>query len=206
MGPVTQGIYSTLCGVISDHLAISTPPNPELHPELEHLRRSLSAAAQRPDFRHPRARSYRSIFQHALEVGRRGGIGSIASALQELSSDLPWDYHYPARAGEADLAGNIGFAELIGPDGPLQARDCRVGFTLIAPDTQYPLHAHPAIELYMVIAGIAIWSASGADQVVPPGGFVLHRTNEPHAMQTTHEPLLALYSWRGDLETAAYYL
>jgi hypothetical protein len=35
---------------------------------------------------------------------------------------------------------------------------------------------------------------------------VLHRSNQPHAMRTHAEPLLALYGWRGDLETSAYYL
>jgi hypothetical protein len=36
--------------------------------------------------------------------------------------------------------------------------------------------------------------------------FVLHRSNEPHAMRTLTEPLLAIYSWSGDLDTAAFYL
>ena len=203
---VTLGLYSTLCTAIDDHLSLLRPGNPDLDPELKHLQRSLATASQRPDFREPQAPRYRHILDRAIEVGRRQGIGSIASAMLELPLDLPWDYHYPHRVGEADLAANIGFAELIGPDGPLLAQECRVGFTLIAPATEYPLHAHPAIELYLVIAGIAIWTASSGEQVVPPGGLVLHRTNEPHAMHTQQEPLLALYSWRGDLDTPAYYL
>jgi len=35
---------------------------------------------------------------------------------------------------------------------------------------------------------------------------VLHRTNQPHAMRTFAEPLLALYGWRGDIDTPAFYL
>jgi quercetin dioxygenase-like cupin family protein len=88
----------------------------------------------------------------------------------------------------------------------MDAPHCRVGFTLIAPNTFYPMHAHPATELYWIIAGHAEWSASGARRIVPPGGFVLHQSNEPHAMRTFAEPLLALYSWSGDLDTAAFYL
>ena len=53
----------------------------------------------------------------------------------------------PPRNEAEDLAERIGFAELIGPRAPLTAPDCRAGFTLMAPDTFYPLHAHPAIEL-----------------------------------------------------------
>jgi hypothetical protein len=75
----------------------------------------------------------------------------------------------------------------------------------MAPRTFYPLHTHPAVELYLVIAGEAQWTTPDADRIVPPGQFVLHRSNEPHAMRTFADPLLALYAWRGDLFAPAVY-
>jgi quercetin dioxygenase-like cupin family protein len=76
----------------------------------------------------------------------------------------------------------------------------------MAPDTFYPLHAHPAIELYLVIAGHAQWTTPASERIVPPGEFVLHHANQPHAMRTFAEPLLALYGWRGEIDTPAFYL
>ena len=124
-----------------------------------------------------------------------------------LSAPLPWRYSYPPRPEDAvDLAERIAFAELIGPRAPLTAPGCRAGFTLMAPDTFYPMHAHPAIELYLVVSGHAQWTTPEAERIVPPGEFVLHGSNQPHAMRTFAEPLLALYGWRGDLDTPAFYL
>jgi hypothetical protein len=170
-------------------------------PCVEHLRRSVEVAVARPSFTASAARDYGAILQAAVALGRREGLAGIAAAVAALPA-LPWDYQYP----EQGLAERIGFAEVIGPDGPLDAPLCRVGFTLMAADTFYPLHAHPAVELYWVVAGRAEWSQSQTRRMVPPGEFVLHGCNEPHAMRTFAEPLLALYCWSGDVQTAPRYV
>ena len=78
---------------------------------------------------------------------------------------------------------------------------------MIAPHTVYPAHSHPAIELYLVVSGTAIWQAGGAPATPqPPGSAILHPSGIPHAMITGAEPLLALFTWRGDLQTAPSYL
>lgn len=130
----------------------------------------------------------------------------IATALRALREPLPWHYHYPQRDDAPDLAARIGFAELIGPRGPLIAPDSRAGFTLMAPHTFYPLHRHPAVELYLVISGTAEWIAPPSQRFVPPGDYILHASNQPHAMRTAADPLLALYAWSGNLITPATYL
>jgi quercetin dioxygenase-like cupin family protein len=134
------------------------------------------------------------------------GPNPIARALAELRDPLPWHYHYAPRDDAPDLAARVAFAELIGPRAPLTAPACRVGFTLMAPHTFYPLHNHPAVELYLVIAGTAEWIAPPAQRLVPPGDLILHTSNQPHAMRTSHEPLLALYAWSGDIDTPAVYI
>ncbi len=169
---------------------------------VRHLREAALAAAPRAfDARRPSA-DRAAILSAALAACR----DPIGAALAAAPGGLAWRYDYPARPGEADLSDRIAFAELIGPRGPLDAPDCRVGFTLMAPETFYPLHAHPAVELYLVLSGEAQWTATGAERMVPPGGFVLHRSNEPHAMRTFGTPLLALYAWRGAIEVPAFYL
>jgi mannose-6-phosphate isomerase-like protein (cupin superfamily) len=164
---------------------------PGMDPEIQHLNRAVRSAAVRREFNTAAKGLYDIMLASAIAIGLH---------------PLAWDYQYPPHPSAQDLAERIGFAELIGPDGPMDAPQSRVGFTLMAADTFYPLHAHPATELYLVIAGNAQWTASDRHRQVPPGGFVLHRSNEPHAMRTLTEPLLALYSWSGDLDTAAFYL
>lgn len=177
-----------------------------VEPEVRHLRRSVGRAVPRSGFTGDAGRDYSHILTPAVAAGRGHGAAVIADALAGLTDTLPWHYHYAPRPGEADLAGRIAFAELIGPRAPLIAPECRVGFTVMAASTFYPLHAHPAIELYLVIAGHAEWTTPGMERIVPPATFVLHGTNEPHSMRTFAEPLLALYGWRGDTDAPAVYL
>lgn len=139
-------------------------------------------------------------------LGAGASVAIVADALTVLSVPLPWRYHYPARADVPDLAERIGFAELIGPAGPLIAESTRIGLTLMAPETFYPWHAHPAVELYVVISGTARWMTATSDRELLPGACVRHLSNEPHAMRTQREPLLALYAWSGDIASPAVYL
>jgi quercetin dioxygenase-like cupin family protein len=168
-----------------------------------HLRDAAAAAVPRPGFAASSSPDYAAILQGAALAARNQPTAGIAAA---LPSGLPWHYSYPSQPGSAALAERIAFAELIGPIGPLFAPDCRVGFTLMAADTLYPLHAHPAVELYLVIAGHAEWSVPGSQRIVPPGDFVLHHEDQPHQMRSFDEPLLALYGWQGDITTPPRYL
>lgn len=53
----------------------------------------------------------------------------------------------------------MAWAEIIGPGAPLRHAALCLGFVLFAPETYYPPHAHPAVELYHVISGAALWTA-----------------------------------------------
>jgi len=104
------------------------------------------------------------------------------------------------------LGQNIAFAEIIGPAAPFRSDSVCLGLTLIGPETLYPVHRHPAIELYYVVAGIATWTLDGLSQDHPPGTFILHPSQAIHAMRTHAEPLLAIYSWSGsDVRTSSVY-
>ncbi len=130
-------------------------------------------------------------------------LTGIASALAACWQRLDWHYHYPERP---DLAANIGFAELIGPSGPLWSDKIRAGFTFMAPGIFYPLHDHPAVELYIVLSGRAEWTRRTMTTNQDAGAAILHASMEPHAMKTVTEPLLALYVWTGDIASPARYL
>lgn len=199
------GTFANVARAIATHLATAPTPAP-LATDLLHLRQAAERAVPRDGYAAAPGRDYTAILSPALAAARGHPAAAIAEAIAALPGPLPWRYSYQPRADLADIAERIAFAELIGPQAPLIAPACRVGFTLMAPDTFYPLHAHPAIELYMVIAGHAQWTTPEAERIVPPGAFVLHATNQPHAMRTFAEPLLALYGWRGDIDTPPFYL
>jgi quercetin dioxygenase-like cupin family protein len=143
----------------------------------------------------------------ALAAGRQGTEAAIADALASLTDSLCWTYSYPARPTAPDLSSRVAFCQIAGPGGLRRSDQLRLGLTLIAPETRYPAHLHPAIETYLVIAGTGLWWLGSADPTLqPPGALIFHPSGVPHAMQTAGEPLLAVYSWRGDVVSPSVYL
>jgi mannose-6-phosphate isomerase-like protein (cupin superfamily) len=193
--------YLPIARAIVARLAAIPAATDDVGLAIRHLRHAAETAVARPFFARPAA-SHAALLASALATS----TDPIGAALAAIPDGLAWHYHYAPRADEDDLGDRIAFAEMIGPNGPLDAADCRIGFTLMAPQTLYPLHAHPAIELYLVLSGAAQWMTDTADRIVPPGEFVLHRSNEPHAMQSFAAPLLALYAWRGAIDVPAFYV
>jgi quercetin dioxygenase-like cupin family protein len=151
---------------------------------------------------HPVAR----YFEAALGAGT-SATSDILDAVRSVIGFLPWYNSYPKRDDDPDLGERIAFAEIIGPEAPLKSASVCLGLTLIGPNTYYPPHAHPAIELYYVISGTATWTADGISRQNSPGAFILHPSEIVHAMRTEREPHLAVYSWTGaDVQTTSVYI
>ena len=130
----------------------------------------------------------------------------LLTNIRPVAFNLPWRYSYAKRSDAPGLEDNMAFAEIIGPEAPFVSESVCLGLTLIGPNTFYPPHRHPAIELYYVAAGEATWTASGASRRNPPGAFILHGSQVVHAMQTHQQPLLAVYTWSGeDIRSSSVY-
>jgi mannose-6-phosphate isomerase-like protein (cupin superfamily) len=143
----------------------------------------------------------------ALELGVAGPEWAIATGLPQLTQRFHWTYGYPRDSRYPGLERQVAFTEVLGRTGIWSSQRMLLGFTLIAPHTHYPAHAHPAIELYLVIAGAATWALGDAPaEILPPGSVIIHPSGAPHAMTTGAEPLLALFTWRGDLATSPSYV
>ena len=143
----------------------------------------------------------------ALELGMTGPESAIACGLPQLTTRLRWTYGYPRDLRFPGLERRMAFTEVLGKTGIWPSQRMLLGFTLIAPHTHYPAHVHPAIELYLVIAGAAAWALGDAPaEIRPPGSVIVHPSGAPHAMTTGAEPLLALFTWRGDLATSPSYV
>jgi quercetin dioxygenase-like cupin family protein len=131
---------------------------------------------------------------------------ALAHALALVGADLPWRYSYDPRPDHPGLEQRMAWTEVVGPPQSLfLSHEVSFGLTLIAPHTLYPSHFHPAVELYHVVAGTAEWQLDGRWSLRPPGSLILHPNNAEHAMRTGDEPLLALYSWSGEVETLSDY-
>jgi len=92
------------------------------------------------------------------------------------------------------------YKELIGPGAPdpspVVASDVRMGMVELAEGAVYPLHAHPAPEIYFVIAGTARWTIDDETFIASPGTAIRHRPNARHAMANLGPGTLRLiYFW-----------
>jgi hypothetical protein len=126
----------------------------------------------------------------------------ICASVDRIHGKLQWRQN-PNYADAAFLDG-YAYCELVGPHGHLPHPDIALGLLLLGPHVTYAEHAHPAAEIYAVVAGRAEWLQG--DRIWrgrAPGDAIHHASMEPHAMRTTDEPLLAAYLWQDHLADGA---
>ncbi|MFM9841439.1 MAG: dimethylsulfonioproprionate lyase family protein [Dongiaceae bacterium] len=137
------------------------------------------------------------------------GVAQLCAALITLESRLSWTQNpsYRRSPPTPGFLDNYGYAVLAGPaDGPPAiARHDQLAFgvLLLGPRTHYPLHHHPAAEVYVPLNSAQWWRDDGPWREEAPGAVIHHPPNMPHATRTGGAPLLALYLWRGALATHA---
>jgi mannose-6-phosphate isomerase-like protein (cupin superfamily) len=111
---------------------------------------------------------------------------------------LEWRQTYSAVDFGTQFLDLYGWTELIGLRGPISSAKVACGFLMLGPDVEYPAHAHEAEEIYLPLAGQALWMRGDEGFVArPPGAVIEHPAWTPHAMRTRKDPLLAIYLWRG---------
>jgi len=195
-----------LLGRIRAHFAANTSDVPAIRQAVDYLLATAARHDAQPlaaPAANPAADRY---LAPALQAAARGPAAGVAEGIAAARGELHWYYGYAAVPGQEDLAERIAFCEILGPKSALRSDETRLGFTLLGPRTHYPAHAHPAVELYYVIAGTARWGTARMSGDRPPGAFILHGASEPHVMETADEPLLALYSWSGDIYSPSLYV
>lgn len=141
----------------------------------------------------------------------QNALPALRPALGALAPHLVWtrNPNYRARPPHRRFLPRYGYAVILGPDDraapPLIRHDgLALGLLLLGPGNDYPLHHHPADEIYVPLAGTALWRrGDGPWLPVAPGRPIHHPPDLPHATRTTAAPLLALYLWRGALATHA---
>ena len=130
----------------------------------------------------------------------------FATSLDALKETFRWRTFYAESDWSRPFLANFAAGELVGPGCAIPSRDLVLGVLLMGPHTFYPAHAHPALELYTVLAGKPQFKAGeGAWRTLENGMFVFHPADMEHTMQTLERPMLALYAWRGDITAPSYY-
>jgi hypothetical protein len=131
----------------------------------------------------------------------------FSAAIQQAAPLFRWRQnpnYNAANMGAAFMAG-YGYVEFAGPKEALfHAAGIRVGILLLGPGLHYPLHAHPAEEIYHPLTDGGLWRRGEEDwRTVPAGAPIHHPPMMPHETKAADRTLLALYCWRGDTATEA---
>ena len=122
-------------------------------------------------------------------------------SVRGASAYAHWRQTYAETNIGQDFLDRFGCYCLIGENGAWTSRQMSAFFVYMPSDLWYTWHAHPAEELYFVIAGGGQFYRDGdPPRHLGPGQTMFHGSNQPHALQTGFSPLLALVLWRNNLD------
>lgn len=171
----------------------------------------LAVAAKRIAGAHPQPgkgtrKPVAQFVPRAIELARKAPLAAVAEAFAAIEPQADWlqNPNYSIASLGSGYVDRYGYVELVGPGRPVESADLLVGLLLLGPDMHYPDHAHPAEEIYHVVAGEADWWREDEGwRRKPPGTLIHHASMVRHAMRTAEEPLLALYCWTGRVQVYA---
>lgn len=128
-----------------------------------------------------------------------GFAQALIGALCQVAPQLHWRQTYTVADLGAHFIQGYGYTEIIGINAPIPSQRIACGFLLLGPNVLYPSHRHEAEEIYLPLSGAARWQQGEALwRKRSPGAIIHHESEEPHAMHTDTQPLLAMYLWRSD--------
>jgi hypothetical protein len=112
-------------------------------------------------------------------------------AFRAIASDLTW---YRRPGGGDRFQQSHANTMLLGPNGLESREDLWIGATLMAPNTDYPIHHHPPEEIYLVLSE-GDWWRDGTGWFTPGvGGTLYNQPDIRHAMRSHGRPLFALWA------------
>lgn len=113
-----------------------------------------------------------------------------------------WRVPYAGTKIDPDFTTRFGCYCIVG-DGGFWSSATMAGYLVYMPaGLDYPMHHHPAEEMYVILAGCAAFRMQDQPpRQVAAGDAVFHPSNVPHATTTANAPLLAYVTWRNHLGT-----
>lgn len=126
-------------------------------------------------------------------------ISRFAKASIAAGPVVHWRETYKDTDIGQEFLGRFGCYCLIGPNGAYHSKQMLAFVVYMPPGLYYPWHHHPAEEMYLVLAGEAEFRREGeAPQTLGVGQTSFHASDQPHAMETHDQPILAYVIWRNN--------
>ena len=126
----------------------------------------------------------------------------LIATLIALGDCAHWRQTYKGTDIGEDFMRRFGCYCLIGPEARWTSESLFAFLVYMPPDLWYTWHHHPAEELYLVIGGSGTFYRQGepVEQLFPSEAS-FHASNQPHALETDKDPVLALVFWRNHFDT-----
>lgn len=144
------------------------------------------------------------VQRHWPAAGAGDELGRLAAMVdQALNAAWRQNPNYRAAPPGAGFLENYGYLECAGPDAPYRTPHLRLGLLLLGPGTLYPVHHHPAEEIYLPLGPGRWWKADEGWQTRAGGDVIHHPPMCAHATESGDAALAAIYLWRGEIVKAA---
>ena len=133
-------------------------------------------------------------------IARRASAetAALARAIVAAAPFLDWRHGYDEAQVGADYLARSGWCEIAGPEGPLVVPGSRMFVGCWGGGLDHPFHWHRAAEVYLPVAGRALFRADGREErMAGPGDAVFHDADQRHATTFGATGFLALILWRG---------
>lgn len=125
------------------------------------------------------------------------GAHPLTRALAAASPEAHWRETYKGTQIGQHFLDRFGCYSMIGPNAPWDSATYWAFMVHMPRGLDYTWHHHPAEELYVVIDGAAEFCRAGKpNETLRRGGSSFHASNEPHAMRTHDQPVVAYVCWR----------
>ena len=126
----------------------------------------------------------------------------LRDAFISASPYAHWRQTYKGTTVGKKFLAEFGCYGLIGPESPFQSEKIRAWVVYMPKNFYYPWHHHPAEEMYLCLAGEAVFRRETYTDIrLGSGGIIEHSANQSHSMETLEHPIMAYVIWRNDFGT-----
>ena len=126
----------------------------------------------------------------------------LRDALISASPHAHWRQTYKDTIIGEKFLNEFGCYGLIGPESPFQSEKIRAWVVYMPKNFYYPWHHHPAEEMYLCLAGEAIFRRENCPDISLGSGDIMeHSANQSHSMETLEHPIMAYVVWRNEFST-----
>ncbi len=109
----------------------------------------------------------------------------LRDAFISASPHAHWRQTYKGTIIGEKFLNEFGCYGLIGPESPFQSEKIRAWVVYMPKNFYYPWHHHPAEEMYLCLAGEAVFRRENCPDIrLGSGDIMEHLANQPHSMET----------------------